>query len=168
MGIKQALNVPKTNHLVNDQIRGSGKGTFDAESMNIKSAINTPKVHQESDNQRNHINMAGKFDASALHIQHAVNATRLQKSYKSDGRKIQDFLVSHIWSYSLLLLLLFVKGRRCRRNICRFLALGLFFLLSGIFFICLLSCALTLYFLPPAAVITPFLLFQFVLMFFDL
>lgn len=94
VGIKQALNVPKSNHLVNDQIRGSGKGTFDAESLNIKSSLHTPKQHSESDSQRNHQNMAGKFDASALHIQHAVNATKLQKSYKSDGRKIHDFLVS--------------------------------------------------------------------------
>ncbi|KAI1280830.1 Kyphoscoliosis peptidase [Halotydeus destructor] len=93
VGIKQALNVPKTNHLVNDQIRGSGKGTFDADALTIKSAMSTPRPHSESDNHRNHnISMAGKFDASALHIRHATNATKLQKNYKSDGRKIHDFL----------------------------------------------------------------------------
>ena len=98
VGIKQALNVPKTNHLVNDQIRGFGKGTFDADALNIKSSLSKP--HSESENHRNHQNMAGKFDASALHIQHAVNATKLQKSYKSDDRKIHDFLVSVIDSFS--------------------------------------------------------------------
>ena len=95
-GIKQALNVPKTNHLVNDQIRGSGKGTFDADAINIKSALTTPKPYSESDSQRNHqhLNMAGRFDASALHIQHGINGTKLQRNSKSDGRKIHEFLVS--------------------------------------------------------------------------
>ena len=94
VGIKQALNVPKTDRLVNDQIRGSGKGTFDADALVIKSALTTPKPHSESDCQRNPIRMAGKFDASALHIQHGIKATKLHRSYKSDGRKIHDFLVS--------------------------------------------------------------------------
>lgn len=94
VGIKQALNVPKTDRLVNDQIRGSGKGTFDVHALVIKSALSTPKPHSESDCQRNPIRMAGNFDASALHIQHGIKATKLQRSYKSDGRKIHDFLVS--------------------------------------------------------------------------
>jgi len=96
VGIKQALNVPKTNHLVNDQIRGSGKGTFDAGALVIKSALSTPKPHSESDCQRNrdhNTNMAGTFDASALHIQHGIKATKLQRGNKCDGRKIHDFLV---------------------------------------------------------------------------
>lgn len=96
VGIKQALNVPKSSHLVNDQIRGSGKGTFDAEALNIKSLTSSPKVPESESHSRHrdNLNMAGKFDASALHIQHAVNATKLQKSYKNDDRKIHEFLVS--------------------------------------------------------------------------
>jgi hypothetical protein len=98
VGIKQAVNVPKPNHLVNDQIRGSGKGTFDAGALVIKSALSTPKPHSESDCQRNRdssTNMAGKFDASALHIQHGIKGTKLQRGNKPDGRKIHDFLVRY-------------------------------------------------------------------------
>lgn len=95
VGIKQALNVPKSSHLVNDQIRGSGKGTFDAEALNIKSLTSSSKLPEsDSHRHRDNLNMAGKFDASALHIQHAVNATKLQKSYHKDDRKIHEFLVS--------------------------------------------------------------------------
>lgn len=114
VGIKQALNVPKTDRLVNDQIRGSGKGTFDADALVIKSALSTPKPHSESDCQRNPVRMAGKFDASALHIQHGIKATKLHRSYKSDGRKIHDFLVSEreagTFSLSLSLLFLFTRS----------------------------------------------------------
>lgn len=100
VGIKAALNVPKTNHLVNDQIRGSGKGTFDADALVIKSALTTPKPYSESDSTyrtRDNINMAGKFDASALHIQHGINATKLHRGYRGDGRKIHEFLVSQLF-----------------------------------------------------------------------
>ncbi|KAL3221250.1 hypothetical protein MRX96_029583 [Rhipicephalus microplus] len=45
VGIKAALSVPKTNNLVNDQIRGSGKGTFDADALGIKSALT--RNHQQ-------------------------------------------------------------------------------------------------------------------------
>lgn len=95
VGIKQALSIPKPNHLVNDQIRGSGKGTFDVEALGIKSALSTPK-HFESEHNRNRENMAGRFDASALHIQHGINATKLQRNQKQspDEAKIEEFLVS--------------------------------------------------------------------------
>ncbi|KAH7935915.1 hypothetical protein HPB52_015170 [Rhipicephalus sanguineus] len=39
----------KTNNLVNDQIRGSGKGTFDADALGIKSALT--KNHQQHHEQ---------------------------------------------------------------------------------------------------------------------
>lgn len=95
MGIKQALNIPKPHHLVNDQIRGSGKGTFDVEALGIKTAMSTPKPY-EPEQHRNRENMAGRFDASALHIQHGINATKLQRNYKNgaDDAKIEEFLVS--------------------------------------------------------------------------
>lgn len=93
VGIKAALNAPKTNHLVNDQIRGSGKGTFNVDALGIKTAMSTPRPHDDYTKKEN---MAGHFDASALHIQHAVNQTRLQKIYKHAGveSRINEFLVS--------------------------------------------------------------------------
>ncbi|EEC00555.1 hypothetical protein IscW_ISCW001270, partial [Ixodes scapularis] len=42
VGIKAALSVPKTNHLVNDQIRGFGKGT----ALHITHALHATKVHR--------------------------------------------------------------------------------------------------------------------------
>lgn len=81
--------------MVNDQIRGSGKGTFDSEALGIKTALSTPKPY-ESEHHRNRESMAGNFDASALHIQHGIKATKLQRNYKSNenGSKIEEFLVS--------------------------------------------------------------------------
>ncbi|XP_054161637.1 hillarin-like [Oppia nitens] len=91
VGIKQALNVPKTNHLVNEQIRGSGKATLNAESIGIKTALNNSKLANDSHHREN---MAGHFDSSALHIQHGLNQTRLQKVYKHTGveSRINEFL----------------------------------------------------------------------------
>ena len=77
VGIKAALNVPKKNHLVNDQIRGSGPKApaFGSDAIGIKQAIvlNESIAHSG----RPHLYPAGHFDASALHIQHAVNQTKL-------------------------------------------------------------------------------------------
>ncbi|CAG2102507.1 unnamed protein product [Medioppia subpectinata] len=95
VGIKAALNVPKHSHLVNDQIRGSGKATFNADALGIKTALTNSKQLQDSDHSKtNRESMAGHFDASALHIQHAVNQTRLQKIYKHSGveSRINEFL----------------------------------------------------------------------------
>ncbi|XP_076355928.1 hillarin-like [Tachypleus tridentatus] len=81
VGIKSALAAPRTNHLVNDQIRGSGKGTLDVDAIGIKTALSSPRV-SETDS-RNRESLAGKFDASALHIAHGIKATKLQQKYRS-------------------------------------------------------------------------------------
>ncbi|VVC42020.1 Transglutaminase-like,Zinc finger, LIM-type [Cinara cedri] len=92
VGIRSALNVPKSTTFVNDQIRGSGKGTFDAEALNIKQHLNgstpnrsqsplpTPYIHGSSTPDTGGYQY-GRFDASALHIAHALRATELHKSY---------------------------------------------------------------------------------------
>jgi hypothetical protein len=36
VGIRQALNVPKSTNLINDQIRGSSRDTFDGKSHTSK------------------------------------------------------------------------------------------------------------------------------------
>uniref|UniRef100_A0A2H8TGD6 Kyphoscoliosis peptidase n=1 Tax=Melanaphis sacchari TaxID=742174 RepID=A0A2H8TGD6_9HEMI len=91
VGIRSALNVPKSTTYVNDQIRGSGKGTFDAEALNIKQHLNgsTPNNRAQSPLPAAYIGSStpdtgyqyGRFDASALHIAHALRATELHKSY---------------------------------------------------------------------------------------
>lgn len=115
VGIRSALNVPRSSNFVNEQIRGSGKGTFDAEALNIRPHLNgvghhsspvpTP-AHQQASHQvvSNNNNLAsepgsgyqyGRFDASALHIAHALRATELQKSYnKAREKPIEYYLVS--------------------------------------------------------------------------
>lgn len=91
VGIRSALNVPKSTTYVNDQIRGSGKGTFDAEALNIKQHLNgsAPGNRAQSPLPAPYIGSSapdtgyqyGRFDASALHIAHALRATELHKSY---------------------------------------------------------------------------------------
>lgn len=111
VGIRSALNVPRSSNFVNEQIRGSGKGTFDAEALNIRPHLNghgsppAPPVQQQ--HHANHVNnnnsvphesssagyQYGRFDASALHIAHALRATELCKSYnKAREKPIEYYL----------------------------------------------------------------------------
>lgn len=93
VGIRSALNVPKSTTFVNEQIRGFGKGTFDADALNIRAHLNHSKEngHNSSHNDYQY----GRFDASALHIAHALRATELQKSYgKAREKPIDFYLVS--------------------------------------------------------------------------
>lgn len=89
VGIKQALNVPKKNHLINEQIRVSGsiKPTLGADALSIKQALqssnnssNESNHHHSSVHEKSHQSSHGNFDASALHIQHAVNQTKLNRA----------------------------------------------------------------------------------------
>lgn len=96
VGIRSALNVPRSANFVNEQIRGSGKGTFDAEALNIRPHLNG---HQNNSTQQahpyQHHHQYGRFDASALHIAHALRATELQKAYnKAREKPIDYYLVS--------------------------------------------------------------------------
>jgi len=105
--IRSALNVPRSSNFVNEQIRGAGKGTFDAEALNIRPHLNghghtspgnlaatpppmpTPALQPGADYQY------GRFDASALHIAHALKATELHRAYnKAREKPIEYYLVS--------------------------------------------------------------------------
>lgn len=117
VGIRSALNVPKSTTFVNEQIRGYGKGTFDAEALNIKSHLNGHHHNQQSPNIRQSQSpqpfshpesggyQYGRFDASALHIAHALRATQLQKSYNQKTREkpIQCYLVSFMQYFVFLM-----------------------------------------------------------------
>jgi len=111
MGIKAAMNVPKSSQFVNEQIRPGGKASFDAEALAIKSHLinrsefvqdpvvkeitnGQPQLSEEElarkeSRERNW----GRFDSSALHIQHALKQTAVQKKYtKPHAQAISTFL----------------------------------------------------------------------------
>jgi hypothetical protein len=84
MGIKSAMNAPKSTPFINEQIRPGGKATFDADALAIRSQMKQPE-HKTSvsngggggggtgvgpdDNVNNLQRQWGRFDTSALHIQ---------------------------------------------------------------------------------------------------
>lgn len=95
VGIRSALNVPKSFSYVNEQIRGGGKGgTFDAEALAIKQHLHSNhSARSSSENGGSHHfsdHQYGRFDASALHIAHALRATEIQRSYQRPKEKPLD------------------------------------------------------------------------------
>ncbi|XP_049963095.1 hillarin [Schistocerca serialis cubense] len=109
VGIRSALNVPKSSTFVNEQIRGGGRGgTFDADALSIRPYLNG---HQGAGHGHGHGPSAGfggraspahhdppgsgyqygRFDASALHIAHALKATELQRAYSKHREKPIDY-----------------------------------------------------------------------------
>ena len=100
VGIRSALNVPKSFSYVNEQIRGGGKGgTFDAEALAIKQHLHSNhSARSSSENGGSHHfsdHQYGRFDASALHIAHALRATEIQRSYQRPKEKpLDSYLVT--------------------------------------------------------------------------
>lgn len=91
VGIKAALSVPKTHHLVNEQIRGLGhSGGFEPGDA-FKRGGNG-HMGDFKHGVKNH----GRFDASALHITHALQAARLvsSKYYNENARHLGVNVVS--------------------------------------------------------------------------
>ncbi|CAG9834340.1 unnamed protein product [Diabrotica balteata] len=103
VGIRSALNVPKSTNLYNEQIRGPSRVSNDSEGLHVRTHINgsnhqphsptyggySPNnysYHQETSPSYQY----GRFDASALHIAHALKQTELQKSYKVHREKPID------------------------------------------------------------------------------
>ncbi|GAB0089951.1 uncharacterized protein DMENIID0001_045800 [Sergentomyia squamirostris] len=81
VGIRQALNVPKTNKFINEQIRGSQRQS-------------TPNGYHRGRDLNSSANDSdykyGRFDASALHIAHALKQTEIQKAYNKRREKPID------------------------------------------------------------------------------
>ena len=96
VGIRSALNVPKSFNYVNEQIRGGkGKGgAYVPESTGVRTQH--PGEHQY-----------GRFDASALHIAHALRATEIQRSYQRPQEKpLESYLVrlpTNSYYYSIII-----------------------------------------------------------------
>ncbi|OTF83220.1 Hillarin-like protein [Euroglyphus maynei] len=95
VGIKAALNVPKKNHLINEQIRVSNsKPALGTDALIIKQAMGNHA--DQSASGKPHHYPAGHFDASALHIQHAVNQTKLNRSTNGLRHSVRPGIESRI------------------------------------------------------------------------
>ncbi|KAL1512646.1 hypothetical protein ABEB36_002205 [Hypothenemus hampei] len=105
VGIRSALNVPKSSNFVNEQIRGPGRNNIDNEALHVRTHVNgnSAQPHSPPYGDRTHYSPTsytdgasptgyqyGRFDASALHIAHALKQTELQKSYKIHREKPID------------------------------------------------------------------------------
>ncbi|KAJ8973915.1 hypothetical protein NQ317_000460, partial [Molorchus minor] len=107
VGIRSALNVPKSTNFVNEQIRGRAgelRGGWHKHSNTRQWQLplapygdrhSSPQNYSPNYYQNNHHEGSpgyqyGRFDASALHIAHALKQTELQKSYKSSQEKPID------------------------------------------------------------------------------
>ncbi|EDV90451.1 GH22608, partial [Drosophila grimshawi] len=92
VGIRQALNAPRTNKFVNEQIRGT-RTEIDGGLGSRQSTPNgyggREEVSSPSQNDSNY--KYGRFDASALHIAHALKQTEIQKAYNKAREKPIDF-----------------------------------------------------------------------------
>jgi len=100
IGIKAAVNAPKSSTFVNEQIRPGGKASIDADALGIRSQMqqykdshsngnNSQNQEEKTENKRQY----GKFDSSALHIQHALRATEVQRKYsKKSEEPIEAYL----------------------------------------------------------------------------
>ncbi|KAF7279930.1 hypothetical protein GWI33_006600 [Rhynchophorus ferrugineus] len=105
VGIRSALNVPKSTNFVNEQIRGPGRSSFENEGIHVRTHVNgnSHQAYSPTYGERGHYSPTsypdggspaayqyGRFDASALHIAHALKQTELQKSYKINREKPID------------------------------------------------------------------------------
>lgn len=94
VGIRQALNVPKSNKFVNEQIRGSRLNGVDGVSsrQSTPNGYGSREVSSPSQNDSDY--KYGRFDASALHIAHALKQTEIQKAYNKRREKPIDFYLA--------------------------------------------------------------------------
>ncbi|XP_053615051.1 hillarin [Plodia interpunctella] len=92
VGIRSALNVPKSNNYVNEQIRGHARNSHENE-LSPTRATNGNSVHASPARELSRDTpdyQYGRFDASALHIAHALKQTELQKAYHRPREKPID------------------------------------------------------------------------------
>jgi len=108
IGIKVALNAPKSSMHVNEQIRPGGKSSIDADAIGIRHNIEQSHkkesiskngneeekpIPKKSITQQLNEHRWGQFDSSALHIAHALKATEVQRKYsKPHEQPIETYL----------------------------------------------------------------------------
>ncbi|CAH4029073.1 unnamed protein product [Pieris brassicae] len=92
VGIRSALNVPKSNNYVNEQIRGHARNSHETELSPIRAtngnSVQASPARELSRDTPDY--QYGRFDASALHIAHALKQTELQKAYHRPREKPID------------------------------------------------------------------------------
>ncbi|KAL9699042.1 hypothetical protein quinque_002483 [Culex quinquefasciatus] len=95
VGIRQALNVPKSTNYVNEQIRGHRNDSIDGQQRQttpngfngiIREGSSPPQIDPDY--------KYGRFDASALHIAHALKQTEVQKAYDKLREKPIDYYLA--------------------------------------------------------------------------
>ncbi|KAH8301446.1 hypothetical protein KR059_003368 [Drosophila kikkawai] len=96
VGIRQALNAPRTNKFVNEQIRGTRSeidgGPLGGSRQSTPNGYGGREVSSPSQNDSDY--KYGRFDASALHIAHALKQTEIQKAYNKAREKPIDFYLA--------------------------------------------------------------------------
>jgi hypothetical protein len=112
VGIKSAMNAPKSGPYVNEQIRPGGRASFDADALAIRSQMKETRISTSNGNNggilesesglivSNHPNSKqwGRYDSSALHIQHALKQTEVQRKYSSPREEpIETYLVRSLF-----------------------------------------------------------------------
>ncbi|CAL4078281.1 unnamed protein product, partial [Meganyctiphanes norvegica] len=94
VGIKSALNVPRSSNAFSDQIRPGGRPSIDGDSILGNSPWRGGENHSGSSENGHNSSMSdykyGRFDSTALHIAHVLNATKIQKSYSKPLDQFMD------------------------------------------------------------------------------
>ncbi|XP_077299802.1 peptidase hillarin [Arctopsyche grandis] len=105
VGIRSALNVPRSANFVNEQIRGHSRGSLEAEGNGGRNNNHTngvsytdggavsprsPREEPLNNSGSPAAHQYGRFDASALHIAHALKQTELQRAYARSREKPID------------------------------------------------------------------------------
>ncbi|XP_068247630.1 hillarin-like [Palaemon carinicauda] len=95
VGIRSALNVPKSANFVNDQIRPGGRPSIDGDALVLRSPYSRGNGSGNGSENGHNSSFSdykyGRFDHTALHIAHALNATKIQRVY---DKPIDQYLVS--------------------------------------------------------------------------
>ncbi|KAK8738384.1 hypothetical protein OTU49_003839 [Cherax quadricarinatus] len=85
VGIRSALNVPRSAQFVNDQIRPGGRPSLDGEALVLRSPYTRGSGSGNGSENGHNSSFSdykyGRFDSTALHIAHALNATKIQRVY---------------------------------------------------------------------------------------
>ncbi|XP_055379463.1 hillarin isoform X2 [Condylostylus longicornis] len=96
VGIRQALNVPRSSKYVNEQIRGSRTEIDGQPRQSTPNGYSSGGGNRDisSPSQIDSDYKYGRFDASALHIAHALKQTEIQKAYNKRREKPIDFYLA--------------------------------------------------------------------------
>lgn len=98
VGIKSALNVPRSSNAFSDQIRPGGRPSIDGEGLMLGNSPAWRDGNNSGSSENGHNSSMsdykyGRFDSTALHIAHVLNATKIQKSYSKPLDQFMDVTI---------------------------------------------------------------------------